>query len=119
MANEEKEKIEIRTHKIPGARDFWKTWRRGKPMKVISNPQDISIDELPLPAEPPEIQSRRRKEAQRKEAEAQLKAGVGTFASRTAAGMDRAEERAEKVGEEETKRRERDLSSGDRKTSES
>ena len=38
------------------------------------------------PAEPPEVQSRRRKDAQ-------LKAGVGTFASRTAAAMDRAKER--------------------------
>ena len=60
------------------------------------------------PAKPPEVQSRRRKDDQRKDD--QLKAGVGTFVSRTAAAMDKAKERAEEVGEEAAKRRAKDSS---------
>lgn len=113
MASEKvKESVEIKTHKIPGPRDFWKKWRRGKPREVVSNPQDIPANKWLDPVKPPEIHAQERRERQ-------LEAGVGTHASRTAAGMNRIEEEAEKVGEEETKRRARDLSSGGRKTSES
>lgn len=99
MASEKiKESVEIKTHKIPGPRDFWKKWRRGKPREVVSNPQDIPANEWLDPVKPPEIHAQERRERQ-------LEAGVGTYTSRTAAGMDRVKERAEKVGEELAKRR--------------
>jgi len=69
------------------------------------------------PAEPLEMQSRTKKDAQKEDA--QLEVGVGTFVSRTAAGMDKTKERAEKVGEEAAKRRAKDLSPDSNKTSES
>lgn len=97
MASGKKEKVEIRTHEIPGPRDSWKTWRRGKPIEIVSNPQDIPADEWLSPVEPPEIRDQAKKDAQ-------LEAGVGTFASRTAAGMNKTKEEAEKVGEKVAKR---------------
>ena len=112
MASEKKEKVEIKTHEIPGPRDFWKTWRRGKPGKIVSNPQDIPADEWLSSVEPPEIRDQVKKDAQ-------LEAGVGSFVSRTAAGMDKIKERAEKVGEEAEKRRVEGSSSESSETSES
>lgn len=91
MADRNKESGEgIRTHKVPGPRDPWNKWRRGKPTEVVSNPWDIPASEWPLPPTPPEIHAQERRERQ-------LKAGVGTHASRTAAGMDQAEARAEEA----------------------
>ena len=69
------------------------------------------------PAEPPEIQSRTKKDAQKEDA--QLKAGVGTFTSRTAAAMDETKERAEKVGEKAAKRRAKHSSPDSNETAES
>ncbi len=105
MASGKKEKVEIRTHEIPGPRDSWKTWRRGKPIEIVSNPQDIPADEWLSPVEPPEVRKRRIREAQ-------LKAGVGSFTSRTAAGMD-------KIEDEVAERRVEDPSPESSETSES
>lgn len=87
-AGNSKEKVEIKTHKIPGSKDPYKTWRREKPVEVVSNPQDVPAEDWLPPVKPASVHRQER-------IEAQLKAGVGTHASRTAAGMDEAEKRAE------------------------
>ena len=79
----------IRTHTVRGPRDAWKTWRRGRSTTAVSNPKDIPADEWLSPVKPAEVIAQERREAQEK-------AGVGTHASRTAAGMERAKERAKK-----------------------
>lgn len=61
-------------------------WRRVS----ASNLQDLPVDELPDPVMPPEVRRRIREEAQQE-------AGVGSHASRSEAGMRRAEERAERA----------------------
>lgn len=80
--------IKIKTHKTPGARDFWKRWRREKSTEVVSNPHELPLDELPDPVMPPEVRKEIRESAQEE-------AGVGSHAARTAKGMEKAEERTE------------------------
>jgi len=96
--------------KILKVKNFWKRWQTEKEIKVATGPPP-TFDELP-PKEPPEIQDQAIKEAQ-------LKAGVGTFVSRTAAGMNKTKEEAEKVGEEVAKRQVGGSSSESSETSES
>ena len=113
MASEKKEKVEIKTHKIPGPRDPWKTWRRGKPIEIVSNPQDIPADEWLPPVEPPEVRKQRIREAQ-------LKAGVGSFISRTEAAMGNLEDNTKKVVEKEAEKKQaKDPSPENSETSES
>lgn len=84
----------IRTHIIPGARDFWKRWRRKKSTEVVSNPKDLPLDELPDPVMPPEVHEEIREEAQQE-------AGVGSHAARTARGMEKVEERTDRGPKED------------------